>query len=348
MVFQHIEEYGNHEQVMFFHEPSVNLKGIIAIHNTALGPAIGGCRMWPYASEKEALIDVLRLSRGMTYKSAAAGLEQGGGKSVIICDPKHKTPELFKTFGRFIHSLNGVYVTAEDVGTSVEDMHHIRTTTPFVTGLSEQMGGSGDPSPFTARSTLVGIKAAVSYKLNIESLEGLKVAIQGMGNVGIYLAEYLLKEGCHISICDIFEQKAKSFQEKYPQVKVVDHKYIYDEDCDIFSPCALGSVISVETLHRLKCSIIAGAANNQLDKLEREYDLRKKNILYAPDFVINAGGVINVFVESQGRYTKEEVETRIAKIYHVLKEIFTRSEEEGKNPTDVAIEIANNRIQKKL
>ncbi|MDE0119606.1 MAG: leucine dehydrogenase [Bdellovibrionales bacterium] len=348
MVFQHIEEYGNHEQVMFFHEPSVNLKGIIAIHNTALGPAIGGCRMWPYASEKEALIDVLRLSRGMTYKSAAAGLEQGGGKSVIICDPKHKTPELFKTFGRFIHSLNGVYITAEDVGTSVEDMQHIRATTPFVTGLSEQMGGSGDPSPFTAQSTLVGIKAAVSYKLNRESLEGLKVAVQGMGHVGGYLAEYLLKEGCQISICDIFERKAKDFQEKYPQVKVVDHQYIYDEDCDIFSPCALGSVISVETLKRLKCSIIAGAANNQLDKLEREYDLRKKNILYAPDFVINAGGVINVFVESQGSYTKEEVQKRIAKIYHVLKEIFTRSEEERKNPTDVAIEIANNRIQRKL
>ena len=348
MVFEHIKQYGNHEQVMFFHEPSVNLKGIIAIHNTSLGPAIGGCRMWPYPSEKEALVDVLKLSRGMTYKSAVAGLEQGGGKSVIICDPKRKTPELFKAFGRFINSLNGVYITAEDVGTSVEDMKYIREATPFVTGLSEQMGGSGDPSPFTAQSTLMGMKAAVSHKLNQESLQGLKVAIQGIGHVGVYLAEYLLKEGCHLSICDIFEQKARNFQEKYPQVKVVHHEKIYDEDCDIFSPCALGAVINAATLKRLKCSIIAGAANNQLDKLETESDVRTKNILYAPDFVINAGGVINVFVESQGNYTKAEVKERIAKIYHVLKEIFSRSDEEGKNPTDVAIEIANNRIQQKL
>ena len=345
MVFKHIDRYGGHEQVVFFHEPSLNLKGIIAIHNTTLGPALGGCRMWPYSSEEEALVDVLKLSRGMTYKAAVSGLEQGGGKSVIIYDPKKKTPELFKVFGRFIHSLNGKYITAEDVGTGVEDMKHIRASTPFVVGLSKELGGSGDPSPFTAQSTLVGIKAAVAHKLKKESLKDLTVAIQGMGHVGIYLGDYLLKEGCKLVICDIFPQKALDFQKKHPEVKVVPSEKIYDEKCDIFSPCALGGVINGETLDRLNCSIIAGAANNQLDNLQRENDIRSKNILYAPDFVINAGGLINVFVESKGSYSTEEVKRRIKNIYSVLTDIFDRSEGEGKDPTDVAIEIANKRIQ---
>ena len=347
MVFKNIERYGNHEQVVFFHEPSVNLKGIIAIHSTTLGPALGGCRMWPYADEQSALVDVLKLSRGMTYKAACAGLELGGGKSVIIYDPKKKTPEMFKAFGRFVHSLNGMYITAEDVGTAVQDMKYIKESTSFVTGLSKELGGSGDPSPFTAQSTLVGIKSAVSYKMKKNSLQGLKVSVQGMGHVGVYLAEYLLKEGCELSICDIFEQKALDFQKTHPQVKVIPHDKIYDEDCDIFSPCALGSVINEKTLSRLKCAIIAGAANNQLDNLKRENDIRKKNILYAPDFIINAGGLINVFVESGGNYTVEKVQKRINNIYKVLEEIFFHSDKEGKNPTDVAIEIADRRIEQK-
>ena len=347
MVFELIKRYGDHEQIVFFHEPSVYLKGIIAIHNSSLGPALGGCRMWPYTSEKEALVDVLKLSRGMTYKAAVAGLEQGGGKSVIICDSKQKTPELFKAFGRVIQSLNGSYITAEDVGTSTEDMQYIRESTPFVTGLSKELGGSGDPSPFTAQSTLIGIKAAVFYKFNQKSLKGLKVAIQGLGHVGLYLAEYLLKEGCFLSICDIFKKKTLEFQKKYPQVKVVHPEKIYDEECDIFSPCALGGVINSKTLDRLKCYIIAGAANNQLDTLNTEDEVRKKNILYAPDFVINAGGVISVFVESKGSYSEEEVQRRIANIYNVLIEIFSLSDEERKNPTDVAIKIADNRIAQK-
>ena len=347
MIFEKIKRYGDHEQVVFFNEPSVNLKGIIAVHSTSLGPSLGGCRMWPYSSEEEALVDVLKLSRGMTYKAAVAGLDQGGGKSVIICSPKEKTPEMFRIFGRFIDSLNGTYITAEDVGTSVEDMKYIRESTPFVTGLSQQLGGSGDPSPFTAQSTLAGIKAAVSHKLKKKSLEDLKVAIQGIGHVGAHLAEYLLKEGCQLVICDIFSQKAKDFQKEHPEVKVVHHEKIYDEECDIFSPCALGSVINEDTLERLKCSIIAGAANNQLDTLIRENDFRKKNILYAPDFVINAGGLISVCVESKGRYSEKEVRSRIEDIYNVLKEIFLRSDKEEKNPSDVALEIAYSRIKKK-
>ena len=347
MVFEQIKRYGDHEQIIFFNEPSVRLKGIIAVHNTALGPAVGGCRMWPYASEEEALVDVLKLSRGMTYKTATAGLDQGGGKSVIICDPKEKTPELFKAFGRFIHSLNGAYITAEDVGTSVEDMKYIRESTPFVTGLSKDQGGSGDPSPFTAQSTFIGIKSAVAYKLNKKSLQGLKVAIQGIGHVGVYLAEYLLAEGCELSICDIYEQKTKELQQKHPGVKIVSPEKIYDEECDIFSPCALGAIINSRTINRLKCSIIAGAANNQLETLSLEDELSKKGILYAPDFVINAGGVISVCIESKGNYSEETVKSRIDNIYNVLTEIFSRSETEKKNPTDVAIEIANNRIQEK-
>jgi len=276
LVFEQIKRYGDHEQVVFFNEPSVNLKGIIAVHSTSLGPSLGGCRMWPYSSEEEALVDVLKLSRGMTYKAAVAGLDQGGGKSVIICSSKEKTPGMFRTFGKFINTLNGAYITAEDVGTSVEDMKYIRESTPFVTGLSQKLGGSGDPSPFTAQSTLVGIKAAVSHRLKKKSLEGLKVVVQGIGHVGVYLAEYLLKEGCQLVICDIFSQKAKDFQKKHPEVKVVHHEKVYDEECDIFSPCALGSVINGNTLERLKCSIIAGAANNQLDTLRRENDFRKQ------------------------------------------------------------------------
>lgn len=347
MVFNYIEQYGDHEQIMFFQDASVNLKGIIAIHNTTLGPALGGCRIWPYKSEEAALVDVLKLSRGMTYKAAVAGLDQGGGKSVIICDPEKKTPEMLRAFGRFIHSLNGKYITAEDVGTSVEDMNYIRESTPFVTGLAAEVGGSGDPSPFTAQSTFVGIKAAVHAKLNKQSLKGLKVAVQGIGHVGAFLAEYLLKEGCELTICDIFEYKARKFQKKYPQVKVVSHEKIYDEECDIFSPCALGAIINPKTLKRLRCSIIAGAANNQLDRPEIEKAIGKKGILYVPDFVINAGGVINVWVESRGNYSVDKVKERISKIYSVLIEIFSHSNAEGKTATEIAKEIAIKRIKER-
>ncbi len=347
MIFEHISRYGQHEQVIFFNEPSVNLKGIIAIHSTRLGPALGGCRMWPYSSEKEALLDVLRLSRGMTYKSAVAGLNQGGGKSVILYDPKKKTPDMFRAFGRFIHSLNGAYTTAEDVGTSVEDMRYIRESTPFVTGLSKEMGGSGDPSPWTALSTLMGMKAAVAYRMNQKSLTGLKVAVQGMGHVGFYLAEYLLRENCQVIICDIFEQKTREFQKKHPQVRVVSPEKIYDEECDIFSPCALGSIINLKTLSRLRCSIIAGAANNQVDTPKTEDEIRKRNILYAPDFVINAGGVISVFVECKEGYSEQKIKNRIENIYHVLTEIFFRSDEQKKKASEVAMEMARDRINRK-
>lgn len=342
-----MQRFGDHEQVIFFQDPVVHLKGIIAIHNTRLGPGLGGCRMWPYTSEEEALEDVLKLSRGMTYKAAVAGLDLGGGKSVIIGDPKDKTPEMFHSYGRFVDSLNGNYITAEDVGTNVEDMRHIRQETSFVTGLSRDLGGSGDPSPFTARSTLIGIKAAIQHKMNKFSLSGLHVAIQGIGNVGWHLAEFLLKEECTLTICDTQPKKVKEFQKKHPSVKSVQPDKIYDIPCDIFSPCALGAVINPQTLERLKCSIIAGAANNQLDTLATESKIRKKGILYMPDFVINAGGLINVFVETTGSYSKEVVLNKIDNVYDVLIEILNRSDKDKKDLSDTAIAIADSKINNK-
>ena len=347
MIFKTIERFGLHEQVIFFQDSSVHLKGIIAIHSTRLGPSLGGCRMWPYLSEEAALEDVLKLSRGMTYKAAIAGLSLGGGKSVIIGDPKEKTPEMFRAFARFVQSLNGHYITAEDVGTTIEDMRTIREETNFVVGLPHEMGGSGDPSPFTARSTLLGIKAAVQHKMKINSLKGLRVAIQGMGNVGYHLAEYLLQEKCELIICDILARKVKAFQNKNPNVKIVEPDAIYDAPCDIFSPCALGGVIHTKTLNRLKCSIIAGGANNQLDSLETEDQIKEKGILYMPDFVINAGGLINVFVETAGSYSEDITLKKIDHIYDVLIEIFEQSERENKNLTDTAIAIANSKIYNK-
>ena len=350
MVFREIERYGQHEQVVFFHDPTVHLKCIIAIHNTNLGPALGGCRMWPYASEEEALKDVLKLSRGMTYKAAVSNLALGGGKAVIIADPKQKNPELFNTFGRFVESLNGRYITAEDVGTSVEDMKYIREKTSFVAGLPPDLGGAGDPSPYTAKSTLIGMKAAVAHKFKNKSLKGLHVAIQGMGNVGLYLAQYLLEEGCKLTICDCFEQKTTTFKEKYPEVQVVHHDKIYETKCDIFAPCALGSILTPLTVSHLNCSIIAGAANNQLDTIKTEDIIRQKGILYVPDFVVNAGGLIHVFVESasKGDYKEEETLRRIDKVYDTLVEIFCMADaSKSNNTTDIAIQMAEQKILQK-
>ena len=344
MVFKKIKRFGGHEQVVFFQDPSVGLKGIIAVHSTHLGPALGGLRLWNYRSEEDALDDVLKLSRGMTYKAACAGLELGGGKSVIIGDPKNKSPALFRSYGRFVDSLNGRYITAEDVGTSVDDMKYIREETPFVTGLARSQNSSGDPSPFTARSALIGMKAAVQHKLNKSSLSGLKIAVQGMGHVGWYLAEYLLAEGCRLVICDISAEKAQAFKNKHPQVELVSAEHIYDVKCDIFSPCALGAVINQHTLKRFKCLIIAGAANNQLESLETEIELKKRGILYAPDFVINAGGLINVFVETTGSYSKARALKKIDGIYDVLTNILQQSDQNNTLPTDVAIAVANKRI----
>ena len=279
----------NHEQVVICHDQPTGLKAIIGIHNTILGPALGGTRMWPYSSEAEAITDVLRLSRGMTFKNSLAGLNLGGGKAVILGNPSLKNEAFLRRFGRFIESLGGRYVTAEDVNMNTSDMEYIRMETRHVAGLPEIKGGSGDPSPVTAFGTYMGMKAAAKKAFGSDSLEGKKIGVQGVGQVGKYLIEYLVKEGAEVMITDIFEDKLKQVA-KNTGATVVDPTVIYDLDMDIYAPCALGATINDETIDRLKCKVIAGAANNQLkDEATHGQILLEKGIVYAPDFLINAG-----------------------------------------------------------
>ncbi|MCH8305665.1 MAG: Glu/Leu/Phe/Val dehydrogenase [Candidatus Marinimicrobia bacterium] len=333
-VFESMESRG-HEQVVFSNDPITGLKAIIAIHDTTLGPALGGCRMWNYKKESDALRDVLRLSKGMTYKAAVAGLDLGGGKSVIIGDSKTmKNEYLFRSFGRFVQGLGGRYITAEDVGTSVSDMEWVRRETKYVTGISRALGGSGDPSPVTALGTFTGMKACVNRVFGSDSLKDRKIAIQGIGHVGAHLVDLLHKAGAKLYISDIDEEKLKPVAKKYG-CKVVNNDKIYELDVDIFAPCAMGGIINDETIPKLKCAIIAGAANNQLEKEKKHgKDLLDKGILYAPDYVINAGGLINVYNELQG-YNRERALTQAEDIYQILTEVLDFAEREGV-PTPIA------------
>lgn len=342
--FELIEKHGEHEEVIYCHNKEVGLKAIIAIHNTALGPALGGTRMWPYTNEQEALVDVLRLSKGMTYKAATAGLNLGGGKAVIIGDPKtQKSESLFRAFGIFVNSLNGRYITAEDVGTTVRDMEYMYMETPWVTGISKAFGGSGDPSPYTAHGVLCGIKASVNFHLGSDSLKGLKVAVQGLGNVGSNLVKFLLDEGATVVVSDIDKDKTKEMTDKY-KINAISPTEIVTSDCDIFAPCALGGVINDDTVHRLKCKIIAGGANNQLAENRHGDILKEKNILYAPDFVINAGGLMNVFVELEG-YSPERAFDKTRQVYDNLTSVFKIAKAENIATYKAANRMAEQRIQ---
>ena len=343
-VFESMEIRG-HEQVVFSSDPITGLKVIIAIHDTTLGPALGGCRMWNYKKESDALKDVLRLSKGMTYKAAVAGLDLGGGKAVIIGDSKTmKNEYLFRSFGRFVQGLGGRYITAEDVGTSVSDMEWVRIETEYVTGISRALGGGGDPSPVTALGTFTGMKACVKKVFGSDSLKERKIAIQGVGHVGTYLVELLHKEGAKLYISDIDEDKLKSVAKKYA-CKVVNNSKIYELEVDIFAPCAMGGIINDKTIPKLKCAIIAGAANNQLEKEKKHGKaLLDKGILYAPDYVINAGGIINIYNELQG-YNREKALSQTENIYQILTEVLDYAEKEGV-PTPVASNIyAEERIK---
>jgi leucine dehydrogenase len=337
--------HAGHEQVVLCHDAATNLRAVIAIHNTILGPALGGCRMWPFESEEEAIQDALRLSRGMTYKNAAAGLNLGGGKAVIIGDSKtDKTEELFRAFGRFVQSLNGRYITAEDVGTSVKDMEYIKMETSFVAGLTEEFGGSGDPSPFTALGTFEGIKASVKYKLGKDDLKGITVAVQGIGHVGLYLCEMLHEAGAKLIVTDIYEEKLKVVSEKYG-AKVVSEKEIYEVHAEVFAPCALGAIINDETIDKLKFQIIAGAANNQLlDEEKHGQMLKDKNILYAPDYLINAGGVINVYFEVINEYSRERVTEKAKNIYNILLDVYEIADEDNIMTAEAAARFAEKRL----
>ncbi len=344
MSFEIIERFGDHEEVVFCNNKDVGLKAIIAIHNTTLGPALGGTRMWNYKSDEEALVDVLRLSKGMTYKAAAAGLNLGGGKAVIFGDPKKdKTEAMFRAFGAFVNSLGGIYITAEDVGTTVKDMEYIFMETPYVTGIPKAFGGSGDPSPYTAHGVLMGIKAAVKEKFNSDSLKGVAVAVQGLGNVGSHLVDYLVAEKAVVSIADIDQAKVKAAQNKY-DLKVESPDDIVTSECDIFAPCALGAVINDKTIGQLKCKAIAGGANNQLHEARHGKALAELGILYAPDYVINAGGLMNVFVELEG-YSAERAIDKTTQVYDNLMEVFAIAKETGSTTEDSANELAERRIK---
>jgi leucine dehydrogenase len=343
--FNIIEEHGGHEEVVLCTNKDVGLKAIIAIHNTSLGPALGGTRMWTYKNDEDALVDVLRLSKGMTYKAAAAGLNLGGGKAVIIGDPKKdKSEGLFRAFGRFIESLNGRYFTAEDVGTDVNDMEYINMETKYVTGIDPRHGGSGDPSPFTAHGVLMGIKACVKERYNSESLKGMRVAIQGTGSVGRHLVELLHREKAEITIADTDKERVDKLSEQFG-CKVVAPEAIYDVEAEIFSPCALGAIINDDTLPRLKFQIIAGGANNQLKEHRHGDILREKNILYAPDYVINAGGLMNVYVELEG-YSRERALNMTRGIYYNLRKVFSLAKSENCPTNKAADRVAEERIEK--
>lgn len=336
----------DHEEILFCNDNATGLKAIIAIHNTVLGPGLGGCRIWKYNNEEEALTDVLRLSRGMTYKSAVAGLNLGGAKAVIIGDSKAiKTEALMRRFGRFINDLGGKYITAEDVGSNSHDMEYIHMETRHVTGIPKSMGGSGDPSPVTAYGVWMGMKAAAKERWGNDSMKGKKIAVQGIGNVGENLVKHLTEEGARIFITDINKDKLKEVSDKF-KAEVVDADKIFDLDVDVYAPCALGATLNTANIDRLKCSVVAGAANNQLaeEKVHGEM-LMKKGILYAPDFVINAGGIINVYSELSGNYSRERAMSQAENIFNVTREIFRISSAENIPTYLAANRIAEKRIE---
>ncbi|GAQ17538.1 leucine dehydrogenase [Oceanobacillus picturae] len=344
-IFTYMEKY-DYEQLVFCQDKSSGLKAIIAIHDTTLGPALGGTRMWTYKSEEDAIEDALRLAKGMTYKNAAAGLNLGGGKTVIIGDPKKdKNPEMFRAFGRYIQGLNGRYITAEDVGTTVHDMDLIHLETDFVTGISPESGSSGNPSPVTAYGVYKGMKAAAMEAYGSDSLEGKTVAIQGVGNVAYALCEFLHEEGAKLIVTDINKQSVERAVEAF-NATAVDPDDIYDVDCDIYAPCALGATVNDDTINRLKAKIIAGSANNQLKSSKHGDIIHEKGIVYAPDYVINSGGVINVADELVG-YNQKRAMKKVETIYDSLTRVFEISRTDN-IPTYVAADrMAEERIEAK-
>ena len=343
-VFEHINGDG-YEQVVFCSDDQSGLRAIVAIHSTALGPALGGTRFFPYKTEDEALVDVLRLAKGMTYKAAAAGLDLGGGKAVIIGDPRRiKTEELLRAYGRFVETLGGRYITAEDVGTALEDMDIVRRESRWVTGCSKTYGGSGDPSPVTAYGVLNGIKASLLEVYGDPSLEGRTVALQGVGKVGNALCGYLVKEGAQVTIADVDVDNLGKAVSAYG-VETTTYENIHKLEVDVFAPCALGGGINDDTISDLRCKIIAGAANNQLAREELGDKLRGLGILYAPDFVINAGGLINVEDELRG-YDRDRAMARVEGIYKALQHIFSLANERSISTAQAAMEHAEARIRK--
>ncbi|MDX1454283.1 MAG: Glu/Leu/Phe/Val dehydrogenase dimerization domain-containing protein [Gammaproteobacteria bacterium] len=342
-LFATLEKMG-HEEVVFFHHQDSGLKAIIGIHNTVLGPALGGCRMWPYKSEEEALNDVLRLSRGMTYKAAVSGLNLGGGKSVIIGEPiKDATlrESFFRAFGRFIESLNGRYITAEDVNTSVELMDYIHMETDHVVGVHPVHGGGGDPSPFTAYGTIQGIKASLNKKYGHIDLSKCSYAVEGVGHVGQHIVKTLTDAGAKVFVADINQERIDACVEM--GAEAVDGKDIYGLDADVYVPCALGATVNEETIPQFKFDIVAGCANNQLADDACGDELNKKGIVYAPDYAINAGGLMNVYVELQG-YDQERAYRMVSGVYDIIENIYKVADRDGIGSHKAADRMAEERI----
>jgi leucine dehydrogenase len=336
--------FDNHEEVAFFADPASGLRAIIAVHSTALGPSAGGCRLWTYANSAAALTDALRLSRGMSYKSAIAGLALGGGKAVVIkpSDPFDRE-RLFLAFGRAVESLKGRYVTAEDVGMAVADMNVITRETSHVAGRAQGRAASGDPSPKTAAGVFLALRIAAKRRLQRSDLRGLRVAVQGIGHVGYKLCRLLHAAGATLIVCDIDMQTVQKAEAEFG-ARAVSLDAIYDQDVDVFSPCALGAILNRETLPRLKAKVVAGAANNQLADDGIGADLMSRAILYAPDYVANGGGIINVAAEVSGTYDPSWVEAKIAGLGTTLEEVFARAELQRRPPGEVADAIARERI----
>ncbi|WP_239256991.1 Glu/Leu/Phe/Val dehydrogenase dimerization domain-containing protein [Listeria ilorinensis] len=347
MLFEAMEKEG-FEQVVFCQDEVSGLKAIIAIHDTTLGPALGGCRMWPYESEEEALIDVLRLAKGMTYKNAAAGLNLGGGKTVIIGDPKQdKSEAMFRALGRYVESLNGRYIIAEDVGTTVQDMDAIHEETDYVTGISESFGASGNPSPMTARGVYVSMKRSAKEVYGNDSLSGKTVAIQGCGNVAYALSELLYQEGAKLIVTDIHQEALERSVRQF-SAEAVKPEDIYRVKADIFAPCALGGILNDQTIPQLKVKIVCGSANNQLLETKKHGQLlQEKGILYAPDYIVNSGGVINVADELKC-YHPERAMKKIDEIYEQIGKVFEIARDEKIIPALAADHLAEKRIQEML
>ncbi|MTI16898.1 Glu/Leu/Phe/Val dehydrogenase [Rhodobacteraceae bacterium RKSG542] len=336
-------EFDGHENIVFAHDEESGLRAIIAVHNTKRGPALGGCRMWSYSNTGEALTDALRLSKGMSYKNALAGLDLGGGKSVIIANPReHKTPQLLRAFGRHVHRLGGTYITAEDVGITAADMEIIGSQTPFAKGT--EATGLGDPSPYTALGVFEGIKAAVAFKNGTDDLKGARVSVQGLGNVGYTVARHLHIAGAELIVSDINETTVQRACDEFGAQSIAPNT-AHAADCDVFAPCALGAGLNTLTIPQIKAPIVAGAANNQLQTTEDGVVLFERGILYAPDYAINAGGVISIALAGAGD-SDDHVRQKTENIFNTLTEIFKRSAAEGRPTSVVADELAEEILQR--
>jgi leucine dehydrogenase len=343
-VFDHAE-FDNHESLHYFQDETSGLHAIIAVHSTALGPAAGGCRRWTYASDADALTDALRLSRGMTYKNAVAGLNFGGGKAVIMASKDApKSPRLFAAFGRAVDTLGGRYITAEDVGCSVDDMRHVREQTEFVSGLPQNgASAGGDPSPWTALGCYQGIQAAVKSRLGSDSLKDLRVAVQGVGHVGLHLCRLLHEAGAKLTVADVNDDNLALVRAELPVTEVAPAELLYT-DVDVLAPCALGNILTSTTIPKIRAKVIAGAANNQLATVEDGERLAARDILYAPDYVINAGGIISVAGEYYGSSSEDEVRADVSRIKERLQAIFDEASSSGRSTNELADDLARNLV----